>query len=647
MLTACHCCGLIQNRGRGPRRCARCATRLKSGGGGNEPSAALAATALAFYPLALTSPFLTIERLGLMSESSLLGGIAAMFESGHYAVGSIVLAFSVVLPAAKLAALLGLCLAARRLRSDHRAATYRAVEWLGRWGLLDVLLAAVLVAFVKLGDVVSFSIGPGLWLFAGFALLNLAAGVAFDHHLLWEETMDEPIESSRPDASATQAGRRVWWLLPAFGVAAAAAIGLALWPEPATQVDVRFEDGRGLKDGDPVRYQGVEIGAVDSVRLGDGGGGVEVSLSLRADAAPLAVEGTRWWIVRPELGLTGAAGLETVLGPKAVTLLPGSGEPKRSFDGLEHPPLPDLAEPGGVSIVVQSTAGPRLARGAGVYHRGVRVGGIADVGLASDASAVEYEVYVRPRFRRLITGGTRFWNTGGATLGVGLDGVRLRVDSLGELLSGGMAIAVPEAGDAAADGTRYVLHAEPEEEWTTWRPSLVENAVETTPLEVAEVVVRFQEAGWLASWSGPTTRRRLGVADGERFVFAAAGLVPDDAADVAASIDGEPVEWAARERMDASAWSLAMPGEPGPSAEFAPLGVPADGRLVAADGSTTFLSAAQWVRDDAGYRVPEDRRPADGTPLVLDEGGVIAAFVVGGRLRPVVDADTAAGDGSE
>ena len=640
-----------------PSWCARCATRLKSDEGprGNEPAAALAATALAFFPLALLAPFLTIAKLGVASTTSLLGGVASLFAEGHAFIGAIVLLFSVVLPVVKLATLLALATSGAWLRSEHRAVTYRTVEALGRWGMLDVLLVAVLIALVKLGDLVEFVPGPGLYLFALFAALNLAAGVAFDHHLLWEESMSENTPSPEttaapqetpiagdprqwPAARANPGGRRVWWLLPALGIVAACGVAVALWPVEGERVRISFADGRGLKAGDAVRYRGINVGEVRSLSLREDGQGVSVELGLEELSKGLAVEGTRWWIVRPELGLSGAAGLETVIGGKYVTLLPGSGPPSRAFVGLEEPPLEDHAEAGGLSVIVQANAGPRLSRGAGVYHRGVRVGGVADVSLASDASAIEYRVYIRPRFGRLLTGQTRFWNTGGASVGVGLDGLRLKIESLSELLSGGMAIAVPEAGDPVPEDTRYVLHAEPEEAWLSWRPSLAADAAASAPPlprpAVVEIVMTFQEAGFLASWSGPTIVRRLAVQDARRVVGAFGGVIPPDAMEVGVRVGGTAVE--AEGIRDLGGGLAAVDTGEGPPARFARLSVPVDGRVLTGRDESVFLAAAQWVRDGDSYRLPEDRRVPDGSPLINDASGEVIAFIVGGEFKPSV-----------
>jgi paraquat-inducible protein A len=53
--------------------------------------------------------------------------------------------------------------------------------------MLDVLLVAVLVAWMKMGDLVEFSVGPGLWVFAAVVLLSLTASAQYDAHALWED----------------------------------------------------------------------------------------------------------------------------------------------------------------------------------------------------------------------------------------------------------------------------------------------------------------------------------------------------------------------------------------------------------------------------------------------------------------------------
>lgn len=193
-LAACPCCGLVQHLppiGPGLRlACARCSTRLprrdrQSLSSGR--TAALALAALALYPLAISLPIMRVERLGVLREASVWSGGVALMTDGQVLVGLVVLVASVVLPLFKLAGLFVLSGGALIRRPRLAAATWHLVEWTGRWGMLDVLLVAVLVAVVKLGQLMELSAGPGALAFTACVFLNLLASASFDPHSLWAE----------------------------------------------------------------------------------------------------------------------------------------------------------------------------------------------------------------------------------------------------------------------------------------------------------------------------------------------------------------------------------------------------------------------------------------------------------------------------
>ncbi len=105
-------------------------------------------------------------------------------------MGVIVLLFSIVLPLDQVVAADVSVPGPLAARAASRAITYRFVEHLGRWGMVDVLLVAVMVAFVKLGGLVNFGAGPGVILFGMFVEASLCASLAFDPHCMWSESAD-------------------------------------------------------------------------------------------------------------------------------------------------------------------------------------------------------------------------------------------------------------------------------------------------------------------------------------------------------------------------------------------------------------------------------------------------------------------------
>lgn len=190
-LRACPTCGLVHRvpaLGEGQAAvCTRCGEGIRDQAHPRGPSraAALAATALAIYPLAISAPVMTLERFGHEQTTSIWGGTVSLLADGHWLVGTTVLVFSVITPLIKLASMLWLGLGVAR-PGWHTRAVYHGVELIGRWGMLDVLLIAVLVAAVKLGDLVEVTPGVGVAAFLAVVVLSLLSSAAFDPRAVWE-----------------------------------------------------------------------------------------------------------------------------------------------------------------------------------------------------------------------------------------------------------------------------------------------------------------------------------------------------------------------------------------------------------------------------------------------------------------------------
>lgn len=144
-----------------------------------------ALAALVLYPVAVTQPILTLERLGHVHESSVWSGSLGLVAEGKLALGALVFLCSIVLPLAKLLALVVLLRRPGLLPPAARARAWRLLEVLGRFGMLDVLLVSVLVAWIELGSLVSVRSGPAALAFGVCVGFSLLASAWFDPHALW------------------------------------------------------------------------------------------------------------------------------------------------------------------------------------------------------------------------------------------------------------------------------------------------------------------------------------------------------------------------------------------------------------------------------------------------------------------------------
>jgi len=285
------------------------------------------------------------------------------------------------------------------------------------------------------------------------------------------ETADECV------LDAIVAPRRTRWIGLVYAIPVVIAVGLTwmVWyasRDRGPLIHIRFEDGYGLATGDALKYRGIQIGEVEDVRLGDQLDAVHVAVRLRTDAADIAREDSLFWVVRPQVHITGVSGMSALLGPNTIGVLPGSGAPAESFVGVKSPPIVEQMNPGGLTIILHARSRSSLVAGSPVHYRKMVVGRIVDVQLASDGTAVEAAAYIEPDYRTLVRQNSRFWNTSGIQLDVGL-GIEFSADSLESLLTGGVSLATPdEPGEHVSDGHSFQVFAKPEKEWTSWTPSL-------------------------------------------------------------------------------------------------------------------------------------------------------------------------------
>ena len=190
-LKACHCCGQIHRvpllGAQEVASCTRCGAGIdRLPGQSASRTAAAAAAAFVLYWPAILLPILEIEKFGHHHESSLLFGTIELVRQGDWFVGSVVLLFSVVFPLVKIVLLLELSLLGL-LHSQHKARTYRVMEFVGKWSMMDVMLLAFMVMLVKLGSLVQFHFGPAVWAFVLCVAMSMLASICFDPHTIWDD----------------------------------------------------------------------------------------------------------------------------------------------------------------------------------------------------------------------------------------------------------------------------------------------------------------------------------------------------------------------------------------------------------------------------------------------------------------------------
>ncbi|MGK0499001.1 MAG: paraquat-inducible protein B [Oceanicoccus sp.] len=246
-----------------------------------------------------------------------------------------------------------------------------------------------------------------------------------------------------------------------------------------TPITLYFDDGDGLKVGTIIKYEGIDVGEVRSVRLNEALDGVIVKALLREGAADVARVGTQFWMVKPQIGLAKVSNIGTLLTGQYITFRLGEGEPSYNFEGLIEEPL-SKKDREGLNIIVTAPRLGSVKEDAPIFFRQIQVGRVTGYRLADSADHVRMYLNVEKKYASLVRKNTKFWNASGVDIGFKLfGGATIKTESLESILAGGIAFATPDSelpqepgklASEAVENDEFVLHASREEYWLLWQP---------------------------------------------------------------------------------------------------------------------------------------------------------------------------------
>jgi paraquat-inducible protein B len=265
------------------------------------------------------------------------------------------------------------------------------------------------------------------------------------------------------------------WLIPVIALIVAGYYYRDYLLEHGPEVTLVLRDATGMKVGEtPVTHLGVPVGKIVGLDLSENHRRALARVRLRRDQDAFGKKGALYWVVRSEISVNNVNALSTLFSGPYIEANPGGDNDgtQSVFDALPSPPIA-LGE--GLRIVLRAPRLDRLESGAPVYYRGVAVGIVESTQLAPDAAGVDVNVFIRARSAPLVRGNSQFWIVPAADIRAGLfSGIRVRVESVRSLLTGGVAFATPEKnpGDPAPDGAHFPLADEPKKDWLTWAPRI-------------------------------------------------------------------------------------------------------------------------------------------------------------------------------
>ncbi len=297
---------------------------------------------------------------------------------------------------------------------------------------------------------------------------------------------ETPGAADRQFAQAVVEKRRgpsIIWLIPIVAALIGAWLLYKTLSEQGPTIEITFVTAAGLEAGKTkVKFKDVEVGMVEAVELSDDISHVIVTAEMHKGAENYLTEDTRFWVVRPRLGLGGVSGLSTLVSGAYVEVDPGDGKGafRKEYVGLEQPPLVK-SDAKGRRFVLEAAELGSLGPGAPIYFRGLVAGEVLRHELTDDDDRLDIHIFVNAPYDEFVHAGSRFWNVSGVDIDAGAEGFRVEMASLETLLRGGVTFDSPDPrGEPSAADTRFKLF-----------PNL-RTAVEKGYTEAVEFVAYFE-----------------------------------------------------------------------------------------------------------------------------------------------------------
>jgi paraquat-inducible protein B len=276
-----------------------------------------------------------------------------------------------------------------------------------------------------------------------------------------------PSPSSPPPATPPTPVTRKWygpslvWLVPIVALAVGVALLIRSVLSTGPQVTIDFHSANGLRPGKTeVRYKEVVVGRVEAVTLSEKRDHVQATVRLDRSVANIAVEDTRFWVVRPRIDTAGVSGIETLFSGAYIGVDAGeSTKQKRHFTGLENPPFVLRGEPGRGFVLRTEDLGS-LDVGSPVLYKRNRVGRVVGYNLDPLVDELWVQVFIEAPYDKLVNPQTRFWNASGVEVSLNSSGLKVDTQTLASVISGGISFERPQGTQGlpqASDGSRFKL----------------------------------------------------------------------------------------------------------------------------------------------------------------------------------------------
>ena len=250
------------------------------------------------------------------------------------------------------------------------------------------------------------------------------------------------------------------WILPICALLVTGWLVYKTMSEKGPVITITFSSAEGLEvDKTKIKYLDVEIGKVTDIGINKDMKTIEVTAEMHKESSSYLTNNSQFWVVRPQVGLSGVSGLGTLMSGSYIAIKPETGKVERHFTGLDTPPVLETNALG-KKFILETTNIGSMGPGTPISFHGISVGEVLEYELSKNADDIKLTIFVNAPYDQFIRTNTRFWIDSGIDLSAGADGFKLRTGPLISLLAGGIAFRTDfndKATDIVPENTPFEL----------------------------------------------------------------------------------------------------------------------------------------------------------------------------------------------
>ena len=229
------------------------------------------------------------------------------------------------------------------------------------------------------------------------------------------------------------------WIVPFIALVIAGWLAYQHFAERGPEIKILFPQNEGLIAGQSVvKFRNVPVGKVTYIHADDETDGVVVTVRMNAKRSKsYLTEKAKFWIVKPEVGVSGVSGLDTLLSGTYINVYSELGGKKEmdTFIGLTHPYRDTMK---GEYFRLISNNAENVSVGMPVYYKNIKVGQVEYLYLSLDDKNIEIVIFIDKVYVDYVHHGSKFWIKNMINVDFSKGNIDVHVAPLNFMLQGGI-----------------------------------------------------------------------------------------------------------------------------------------------------------------------------------------------------------------